>query len=379
MLFTKYEIFIFNLKNLFTNIKNHLRWIMEPIVKFVLHFWLDVILFSIGKFDSGKLHLKIVEKYLNKEILFYDFEKHYKKFDKFLKMPLKKEIPDAYFLQGIVFLMKVKFQIEQDYSKDLEDAYENFQRAAILNSEKGYYLLYRMIDSNYIQNDVDKNVYLKLAAEKGSPNGQYELAIKFLKEEKNKEGVFWIKKSLEQPKSKWLKISMFFVTRNQVKKWYKKYYNLPEIKRKALEGAPKSLYEYSKYILNTGLTFNFGMEIHNLGVEYKRKSVEVGYPEAIFEEGCAIVKGWKKGTLKQGFEYISRAVENGYEKGTYVLGECFLYGIGTKQNYERAKFYLTKGSNFLHTFFRLWNVDEKNIGKKIDGKKYLTQLRHFCN
>lgn len=245
MLFSKYEIFIFNLQNFFTDIKNHLRWIMEPIVKFVLTFWLDVILFSIGKFGSGKLHLKIVEKYLNKEILFYDFEKHYKKFDKFLKMSLKKEIPDAYFLQGIVFFMKGKFQIEQDYSKDLEDAYENFQRAAILNSEKGYYLLYRMIDSNYIQKDVDKNVYLKLAAEKGSPNAQYELAIKFLKEEKNEEGVFWIKKSLEQPKSKWLKMSIFFVTRNQVKKWYKKYHNLPEIKRKALEGDPKSLYEYS--------------------------------------------------------------------------------------------------------------------------------------
>lgn len=379
MLFNKYEIFIFNLQNFFTDIKNHLRWIMEPIVKFVLTFWLDVILFSIGKFGSGKLHLKIVEIYLNKEILFYDFEKHYKKFDKFLKMPLKKEIPDAYFLQGIVFLMKGKFQIEQDYSKDLEDAYENFQRAASLNSEKGYYLLYRMIDSNYIQKDVDKNVYLKLAAEQGSPNAQYELAIKILKEEKNEEGVFWIKKSLEQPKSKWLKMSMFFVTRNQVKKWYKKYHNLPEIKRKALGNDPKSLYEYSEYILNSGLSFNFGMEIHNLGVEYKRKSVEVGYPEAIFEEGCAIVKGWKKGTLKQGFEYISRAVENGYEKGTYVLGECFLYGIGTKQNYKNAKFYLTKGSNFLHTFFRLWNVNEKNIRKKIDGKKYLTQLRHFCN
>ena len=379
MLFTKYKIFIFNLQNLFTDIKNHFRWIMEPIVKFVLIFWLDVILFSIGKFGSGKLHLKIVEKYLNKEILFYEFEKHYKKFDKFLKMPLKKEIPDAYFMEGIVFLMKGKFQIEQDYSKDLEDAYENFQRAAILNSEKGYYLLYRIIDSNYIQKDVDKNVYLKLAAEQGSPNAQYELAIKFLKEEKNEEGVFWIKKSLEQPKSKWLKMSMFFVTRNQVKKWYKKYHNLTEIKRKTLEGDPKSLYEYSEYILNTGLSFNFGMEIHNLGVEYKRKSVEVGYPEAIFEEGCAIVKGWKKGTLKQGFEYISRAVENGYEKGPYVLGECFLYGIGTKQNYKKAKFYLTKGSNFLHTFFRLWNVNEKNIRKKIDGKKYLTQLRHFCN
>ena len=174
-------------------------------------------------------------------------------------------------------------------------------------------------------------------------------------------------------------MSMFFVTRNQVKKWYKKYHNLPEIKRKALGNDPKSLYEYSEYILNTGLSFNFGMEIHNLGVEYKRKSVEVGYPEAIFEEGCAIVKGWKKGTLKQGFKYISRAVENGYEKGTYVLGECFLYGIGTKQNYKKAKFYLTKGSNFLHTFFRLWNVNEKNIRKKIDGKKYLTQFRHFCN
>ena len=85
MLFTKYEIFIFNLQNFFTDIKNYFRWIMEPIVKFVLHFCLDVILFSIGKFGSGKLHLKIVEKYLNKEILFYDFEKYYKKFDKFLK------------------------------------------------------------------------------------------------------------------------------------------------------------------------------------------------------------------------------------------------------------------------------------------------------
>ena len=60
---------------------------------------------------------------MNKEILFYEFEKHYKKFDKLLKMPLKKEIPDAYVLQGLVSLMKGKFQIEQDYYKDLEDAF----------------------------------------------------------------------------------------------------------------------------------------------------------------------------------------------------------------------------------------------------------------
>ena len=294
-------------------------------------------------------------------------------------MPLKKEIPDAYFLQGIVFLLKGKFQIEEDYSKDLEDAYENFQRATILNSEKGYYLLYRMIDINYIQKDVDKNVYLKLAAEKGSPNAQYELAIKFLKEEKNKEGVFWIKKSLELPKSKWLKMSMFFVTRNQVKKWYKKYHNLPEIKRKALGNDPKSLYEYSEYIGQTELSFKFGMEIYNSQFDYRKKSIEAGYPEALFEEGCSIIKGWKRGTLKQAFEYIFRSVENGYEKGSYVLGECYLYGIGTKQDYKKAKFYLTKGSNFLHTLFRLWNVNERNIRKKINGKKYVTELRHFCS
>ena len=103
MLFTKYEIFIFNLQNLFTDIKNHFRWIIEPIVKFVLTFWLDVILFSIGKFGSGKLHLKIVEIYLNKEILFYDFEKHYKKFDKFLKMPLKKKFMMLMFCKVLFF------------------------------------------------------------------------------------------------------------------------------------------------------------------------------------------------------------------------------------------------------------------------------------
>lgn len=379
MLFSKYDIFLFNLENFFTDIKNHFHWIIEPIVKGILIFWLDVILYSIGKLGSGKLHLKIVEIYLNNDILENDFEKFCKKFDKFLKMPLKKELCDAYVWKGLVSLKKGIYQVEEDCEKYFSAAYENFQRAAILGSEKGYFLLYQMIDRNYIESSVNKNEYLKISAEKGSPNAQYELALKFLKEEKNEEGIFWIKKFLDQPKDKWLKFPNFYDTRNQVKKWYKKYHNLPEIKRMALEGDAKSLFEYSEYIGQTELSFKFGMEIYNSQFDYRKKSIEAGYPEALFDEGCSIIKGWKRGTLKQAFEYIFYSVENGYEKGRYVLGECYLYGIGTKQDYKKAKFYLTKGSNFWHTFFRLWNVNERNIRKKINGKKYVTELRHFCS
>lgn len=55
MLFSKYDIFLFNLENFFTDIKNHFRWIIEPIVKGILIFWLDVILYSIGKLGLRKI------------------------------------------------------------------------------------------------------------------------------------------------------------------------------------------------------------------------------------------------------------------------------------------------------------------------------------
>lgn len=106
MLFSKYDIFLFNLENFFTDIKNHFRWIIEPIVKGILIFWLDVILYSIGKLGSGKLHLKIVEIYLNNDILENDFEKFCKKFDKFLKMPLKKRTVRCLCLERSCFTKK---------------------------------------------------------------------------------------------------------------------------------------------------------------------------------------------------------------------------------------------------------------------------------
>ena len=62
------------------------------------------------------------------------------------------------------------------------------------------------------------------------------------------------------------------------------------------------------------------------------------------------------------------------------LGECYLYGWGTKKDYEKAKYHLKKAARYGYRFCakQLKGVTPENIGK-IDGEKVLEGHRDFYN
>ena len=75
------------------------------------------------------------------------------------------------------------------------------------------------------------------------------------------------------------------------------------------------------------------------------------------------------------FDYFQKAVNAGYKKAHYGLGDCYLYGWGVEQNYEKAKYHFNKiGKGKV-----MKNITPENINEKIDGKKALENTRDFHN
>jgi TPR repeat protein len=93
------------------------------------------------------------------------------------------------------------------------------------------------------------------------------------------------------------------------------------------------------------------------------------------EEGYFIIHDWVSGTLEDAFNYFQKAVEAGYKKAHYGVAECYLYGWGVEQNYEKAKYHFEKiGKGNI-----LKGITAENIKEKIDGDRTLKNDREFYN
>ena len=96
------------------------------------------------------------------------------------------------------------------------------------------------------------------------------------------------------------------------------------------------------------------------------------------EEGNFILYGWVEGTLEDAFEYFRKASELGERKAFFDLGECFLYGLGTEQDFQKAREYYKKESWWKNRKI-IKKIDSEDFRKGIDGCKKLELIRDFYN
>ena len=92
-------------------------------------------------------------------------------------------------------------------------------------------------------------------------------------------------------------------------------------------------------------------------------------------EGIYIIHDWVEGTLEDSFNYFQKAVDAGCKIAHEGLGDCYLYGWGVEQNYEKAKYHF----KIVKMGYRLKGITAKNIKEKVDGKKALENDRNFHN
>ena len=131
------------------------------------------------------------------------------------------------------------------------------------------------------------------------------------------------------------------------------------------------MFLYSEYLLNYSHKYN-SLELSH---KWHTKSARAGYPEAMAAEGYYIIYDWVDAPLEDAFDYFQKAVNAGYKKAHYGLGDCYLYGWGVEQNYEKAKYHFNKiGKGKV-----MKNITSENINEKIDGKKALENTRDFHN
>ena len=329
-------------------------------------------------------------------------EQQKKRFQRWIEKGIKEKNPKALILLG-KFLEKEAdsvfgrygsnklksyedFENHEEYSKYLEpyvekqnklfhDSYDCFKQVADLGFTDGYFNCARMLDyySGVLTDIKDKRIkMLVYAAENGSPDAMYEIGKEYLKREKINRGIFYIKKAIETPRKKWFK-------KHEIEhaKKYKKFYNLAEIKEKALQGDPKAMYEYSEYFHVASFLKRDIWIAH----EWHTKAAKAGYVKAFASEASFIQKAWVDGTLEDAFNYYVKAVENGDKDAYAWLGQCYYYGWGTEQNYEKAKYYMMKaywrGYTWTKAYFK--GITKENFLEKVnDGEKaYENHLRFY--
>ena len=143
-----------------------------------------------------------------------------------------------------------------------------------------------------------------------------------------------------------------------------------ETKKNAESGDANAMLEYSMYLRK----YHSTQEAH----EWHTKAAKAGNPRAMAAEGNFILYGWVEGTLEDAFEYFRKASELGERKAFFDLGECFLYGLGTEQDFQKARECYKKASRWKHRKI-IKMIDSEEFRKGIDGVKKLDLIRDFYN
>ncbi|MCI6186368.1 MAG: hypothetical protein MR739_04225 [Spirochaetia bacterium] len=144
-----------------------------------------------------------------------------------------------------------------------------------------------------------------------------------------------MKKAAKSRKRDWVKNEGFIAERKEAHQWCRKNKNILELKKKALSGNPKALYDYSEYLMND----SYKRDSLNMAHKWHTKAAVAGYSKARGKEGDFIIHGWVAGTLEDAFNYYKKAYETGYKKASWGLGDCYYYGWGIERILEKAKYY----------------------------------------
>lgn len=240
-----------------------------------------------------------------------------------------------------------------------------FKKAAELGDAEGYYNLYEKIEyfGGFMETKESEVKYLKIAADKGYPIAQVEMARLNLTRENFTKGFYWMKKAIEAPKRNWKKLCRYMTfTRKEVLDWYKKYKNIYLVKQQAVKGDGKAMYEYSEYLINDKLVNHELYESH----KWHSKAAKAGYLKALAEEAWFIIRRWVDEPLEQAFKYFYQAAEQNDKEGFFGLGECYAYGWGVEKDFEKAKFYFAKAKGEKYSIERMKEIETESSEKVLE-------------
>lgn len=385
----------FTIKFYSSNFFSRVRNFIIDAVDFTFYFTKAMFLFPFAKMKNVKTQLAIAEIIISK-----NWKKYAETINKFIgeeiiigwvfTAALEKN-PFALVLQGIVYEKKAnevhksifsvqngdkKFyaQIEKDEKALLKASLDSFKEASELNYPLAQLHCYRIKDfyGVYVELTEEEALeYLKCSAENNLPNAQFWYGNELLKDDKFNEGFSFIEKSAKAKKAMWSNNITSYGNRKKAIQWYKKNKNLVQIVEDAFSGNAQAMFEYSEYLLND----SHKNDSLKLAHKWHTKSARAGFPRAMAEEGYFIIHDWVSGTLEDAFNYFQKAVEAGYKKAHYGVAECYLYGWGVEQNYEKAKYHFEKiGKGNI-----LKGITAENIKEKIDGDRTLKNDREFYN
>ena len=340
------------------------------------------IAYTKNNFDAPDI-LKFSKKLIGSDILFY-----------WLEDMAKENNPQTMYLLGEYFMDKSnelqnstfndtkklsieelnipelgkKFELISEKIRQIHNkAFLWYKKAADLNFSNAQFKLSLYYEFNLSEDEQTK--YLKQAAENGHPVACYNYAKHLEEMDTLKEAVLFMKKAAKAKKSEWNPI--FLDDRKYAKDWVKEFTNIVEVQEKALSGDAEAMYRYSEYFWR-GNKSNRSLYLAH---QWNTKAAQAGYPLAMAYEGIYIIHNWVEGTLEDSFNYFQKAVDAGCKIAHEGLGDCYLYGWGVEQNYEKAKYHF----KIVKMGYRLKGITAKNITEKVDGKKALENDRNFHN
>ena len=179
---------------------------------------------------------------------------------------------------------------------------------------------------------------LKEAAEKGDPEAQYKIALKYSKEHKDyKTAVKWLTQAAEQNhiESQYM-LGIIFETGfgeglkdiNEAKKWFR---NVAET------GDSRGQYALARIYANTGQ--------YEKALSWCEKAAEQGAEIAQFYMGESYYRG--KGVQKNfkiALEWFEKAAKQGHPKAQYMVGLIHYEGNGVQQDYNEALDWIRKAA-----------------------------------
>lgn len=233
------------------------------------------------------------------------------------------------------------------------------------------YTVFPCIKEKFVKNAVDSDYLLQqyLLEKRTIPC----IFIQCPEPDDLKNGAYWMKEANKSKKYYW-RIQEVYFCRKNTREWCKKNKNILKLKRKALSGEPKALYDYSEHLMHDSRT---SLEVVH---EWHTKAAKAGYPIAMGEEGDFIIYGWVQGTLEDAFNYYKKAYEAGYKRASRGLGDCYYYGWGTERSLEKAMVYYRIAKRFgIGINIKVLNKMTEEEFLKVDCEQALKKYREFYN
>ncbi len=260
-------------------------------------------------------------------------------------------------------------------------------------SDDAMYALYKLAETNPDVMSVDDSLeYLRMAADAGRMDAEYEWGLFLINQGKFNEGYSYFDKAAVWKEERALR-------------YLDKYHEVREFQIGSEKGDPASMYGYAKWLLNQkdpaqreeGYnlarkvafadyapgqalygTLLYEKEDYQNALSWFEKGMLQGNPECEYYIGLMRIEG--KGILRnvaQGLDNLRKAASNGNSLAQFELGKYYLYGepnVGIEKNFQTAFDYISKaaGSNMLEAQYILGTMYDEGIGVPKDGVKAIT-------